>query len=50
MGITDIANVLGGAEGTVKSRLNYARKAIKAGDEGYATQGINLYSALPFLM
>lgn len=50
MGVKDIANALGVSEGTVKSRLNYARKAIKAGVDGYTAQGIKLYSALPFLM
>lgn len=50
MGVKDIANALEVSEGTVKSRLNYARKAIKAGVDGYAAQGIKLYSALPFLV
>ena len=43
MGVKDIANALGVSEGTVKSRLNYARKAIKAGVDGYTAQGIKLY-------
>ena len=52
MSVKEIAQVLGVAEGTVKSRLNYARKAIKAGVENYEQQGIKLYglSPLPFLM
>ncbi|MBE5708498.1 MAG: sigma-70 family RNA polymerase sigma factor, partial [Oscillibacter sp.] len=50
MGVKDIANALETSEGTIKSRLNYARKAIKAGVDEYAAQGIQLYSALPFLV
>ena len=39
------------SEGTVKSRLNYARKAIKAGVDEHEKQGVKLYgfSLLPFL-
>ena len=51
MGVKEIAAALDTSEGTVKSRLNYARKAIKAGVDRYAAQGIKLYSLapLPFL-
>ena len=51
MGVKAIAEALGTSEGTVKSRLNYARKAIKEGVERYAEQGIKLYglAPLPFL-
>ena len=50
MSVKDIAAALETSEGTVKSRLNYARKAIKAGVDAYAAQGIKLYSAVPFLV
>ena len=52
MGVKEIAAALKVSEGTVKSRLNYARKAIKEGVERYAAQGIKLYSLapLPFLV
>ena len=50
MSVKDIAAALETSEGTIKSRLNYARKAIKAGVEAYAAQGIKLYSAVPFLV
>ena len=50
MSVKDIASALETSEGTVKSRLNYARKAIKAGVDAYAAQGIQLYSAVPFLV
>lgn len=51
MGVKEIAAALETSEGTVKSRLNYARKAIKAGVERYAAQGVKLYglAPLPFL-
>ena len=51
MGVREIAAALETSEGTVKSRLNYARKAIKAGVDRYAAQGIKLYglAPLPFL-
>lgn len=51
MGVKEIATALETSEGTVKSRLNYARKAIKSGVDRYATQGIKLYGMdpLPFL-
>ena len=51
MSVKDIAAALGTAEGTIKSRLNYARKAIKERVDEYTAQGIKLYSfsPLPFL-
>ena len=47
----EIAQALGVSEGTVKSRLNYARKSIREGVQAYEKQGIKLYglSPLPFL-
>ena len=52
MSVRDIASVLETSEGTVKSRLNYARKAIKDGVDRYTAQGVKLYSfsPLPFLV
>lgn len=50
MSVRDIAAALETSEGTIKSRLNYARKAIKEGVDAYAAQGIKLYSAAPFLV
>lgn len=52
MSVKDIAAVLEVSENTIKSRLNYARKAIKEGTEKYERQGIRLYglSPLPFLL
>ena len=50
MSVKDIAAALETSEGTVKSRLNYARKAIKSGVDAYAAQGVKLYSAVPFLV
>ncbi len=51
MGVKDIAAALDTSEGTIKSRLNYARKAIKDGVDRYAAQGVKLYglAPLPFL-
>ena len=47
MSIKDIAEVQGVNENTVKSRLTYARKAIKAAVEDYEKKnGIKLHSAL----
>ena len=43
MAVKDIAAALDTSEGTVKSRLNYARKAIKEGVDRYAAQGVKLY-------
>ena len=50
--VKEIAELMETSEGTVKSRLNYARKAIKTGVEEYEKQGIKLYglSPLPFLL
>ncbi len=47
----EIAEAIGVSEGTVKSRLNYARKAIRAGVKKYEKEGIKLYglSPIPFL-
>lgn len=46
----EIAETLGVSEGTVKSRLNYARKAIRTGLEHYEKKGFRLCSmlAVPF--
>lgn len=51
MSVKDIAATMEVSEGTVKSRLNYARKSIKEGVEKLAKQGTKLYglSPLPFL-
>ncbi len=49
MSVKQIAEIQGTTEGTVKSRLNYARKAIKASVEDYEKKnGIKLH-AIPFL-
>ena len=47
----EIANALDVSEGTVKSRLNYARKSIREGVLKYEKQGIRLFglSPIPFL-
>ena len=52
LSVKDIAAALEVSEGTVKSRLNYARKSMKAGVDRYAAQGVRLYgfSPLPFLL
>ena len=50
MSVKDIAQAMGTSEGTVKSRLNYARKAIKYGVEDYERKGVKLYSASPILL
>lgn len=53
MSVSQIAEIQGVSEGTVKSRLNYARKAIKKSVEGYEEKtGIKLHSVaiLPLLM
>lgn len=53
MSVPQIAEIQGVSEGTVKSRLNYARKAIKKSVEGYeAKTGVKLRSVaiLPLLM
>ncbi len=49
MSIKQIAEIQGVSEGTIKSRLNYARKAIKQAVEDYEKKnGIKLH-AVPFL-
>jgi len=53
MSVKDIAEIQGTTEGTVKSRLNYARKAIKGKVEKYEeTSGIKLHSVaiIPLLL
>lgn len=52
MSVKEIASVMGTSENTVKSRLNYARKAIKERVLDYEKKGIKLYgmSPLPFLL
>ena len=50
MSVKDIAAAMETSEGTVKSRLNYARRAIKNGVEDYERKGIKLYSASPILL
>lgn len=47
MSVKQIAILTETAEGTVKSRLNYARRAIKEGVERYEKQGVKLYGASP---
>jgi RNA polymerase sigma factor (sigma-70 family) len=51
MNIQDIAAQMGCSEGTVKSRLNYARKQIKADTLELEKKGVKLYSSavLPLL-
>ena len=49
--ILDFIRIMPGVpKGTVKSRLNYARKSIKQGVEAYERKGIKLYSVSPFLL
>lgn len=49
LSISEIAQIQGVSEGTVKSRLNYARKGIKKSVESYEEKhGIKLH-AIPFL-
>ena len=52
MSVRDIAENLGVPENTVKSRLNYARKAIRERVLDYEKKGVKLYglSPLPFLL
>lgn len=52
MSVKEIAQAMKVSENTVKSRLNYARKAIKEQVLDYEKQGIKLYglSPLPFLL
>lgn len=49
MSVKDISAALDISEGTVKSRLHYARQRIKKGAEAYAAQGSPLCGVLPFL-
>ena len=52
MSVKEIAQAMHVSENTVKSRLNYARKAIKEKVLDYEKQGIKLYglSPLPYLL
>jgi len=50
MSVKEIAEAMEVSEGTVKSRLNYARKAIKRGAEDYERRGVKLYSVSPVLL
>ena len=52
MSVKDIAENLGVPENTVKSRLNYARKAIRERVLDYEKKGVKLYglSPLPFML
>ena len=52
MSVKDIAAALGVPENTVKSRLNYARKAVKEKVLDYERKGVKLYglSPLPFML
>lgn len=52
MSVKDIAENLGVPENTVKSRLNYARKAIRERVLDYEKKGVKLYglSPLPFIL
>lgn len=45
--VKDIAEALDTPENTVKSRLGYARKALKAGVDRLIAQGLTLYSFTP---
>ena len=50
MSIKQIAEAMEVSEGTVKSRLNYARKSIKSGVEEYERKGVKLYSFSPLVL
>ena len=52
LSIKEIAELTAATENTVKSRLNYARKAIKEGVLDHEKKGVKLYSLspLPFLL
>lgn len=52
LSVKEIAEMLSVSENTIKSRLNYARKAIKEGVLDYEKKGVKLYgiSPLPFLL
>lgn len=43
----EIADALSVSEGTVKSRLNYARKRIRMSVDALAQQGVKLYGGMP---
>lgn len=47
MSVKEIAEAMETTEGTVKSRLHYAREAIRKGVERYTAQGIKLYGLTP---
>lgn len=55
LSIKEVAQIQGVSEGTVKSRLNYARKAIKAAVEDYEKKNniklhsVGLFSLIPWL-
>ncbi len=50
MSVKQIAEAMDTSEGTVKSRLNYARKSIKAGVEDYERKGAKLYGISPLVL
>ena len=50
MSVKQIAEAMDTSEGTVKSRLNYARKSIKAGVEDYERKGVKLYGVSPLVL
>lgn len=50
MSVREIAQAMDTSEGTVKSRLNYARRSIKKGVEDYERKGIKLYGVSPLLL
>ncbi len=50
MSVKEIAAAMGVSEGTVKSRLNYARKAIKVGVDDLERKGAKLYGVSPLLV
>lgn len=47
MSVKEIAQAMETSEGTVKSRLNYARRSIKAGVEDLEKRGTKLYGVAP---
>lgn len=47
MSVKEIAQAMETSEGTVKSRLNYARRSIKAGVEDLEKRGTKLYGLAP---
>ena len=50
MSVKQIAQAMEVSEGTVKSRLNYARKSIRSGVEEYERKGVKLYSLSPLVL